>query len=200
MQVRTPTLARIFDHKPFGYVYKHTVEPYATYRYQTGISNFAAIIRFDYRDILADTNEVEYELINRLYVKRTHSSSKCYNRPHYLPLESVTGAQQWSDKEWAEKRERRLLRRSARSGQRGNLLEDRAKVFLRSDLRRCGCQRGAQRVRHFSRFHRHCLHLWPAAVLALDIAADLPRQQFQHSMGCGLRPRFCSSSTRARFH
>ncbi len=99
-----PTLARIFDHKPFGYVYKHTFEPYATYRYQTGISNFADIIRFDYRDILADTNEVEYGVINRLYAKKTHSSGKCFRDPHYLPLESVTGAQQWTDKEWAEKR------------------------------------------------------------------------------------------------
>ena len=98
MEVRPPTLAKVFDHKPFGYVYKHTFEPYATYRYQTGIANFADILRFDYRDILADTNEVEYGVINRLYAKKTRSSGKCFHDPHYLP----PGAQKWTDKEEKE--------------------------------------------------------------------------------------------------
>jgi LPS-assembly protein len=94
MEARTPTLTRIFDHKPFGYVYKHTVEPYATYRYQTGIGNFADIIRFDYRDILANTNEVEYGVVNRVYAKKTKSSGKCFRDPHYLPHTSEGGVQQ----------------------------------------------------------------------------------------------------------
>jgi len=87
MEVRPPTLERFFDHKPFGYVYKHTFEPYTVYRYQTGISNFSNIIRFDYRDILADTNEVEYGVINRIYAKKTRSSSKCFLKPRYLAAE-----------------------------------------------------------------------------------------------------------------
>jgi LPS-assembly protein len=99
MEARAPTLARIFDHKPFGYVYKHTFEPYATYRYQTGISNFADIIRFDYRDILADTNEIEYGVVNRLYAKKTKSSGDCYRDPHYLPPGSVDGQRKLTDKE-----------------------------------------------------------------------------------------------------
>ncbi len=70
-EVRPPTLSRIFDHKPFGCVLKHTIEPFAIYRYQTGINDFSQIIRFDERDILADTNEVEYGVINRLYSKKT---------------------------------------------------------------------------------------------------------------------------------
>ncbi len=97
MEVRPPTLERIFDHKPFGYVYKHTLEPYATYRYQTGISNFANIIRFDYRDILADTNEVEYGVINRLYAKKTKSSGTCFRDLRYLPLGSEFATQRWAD-------------------------------------------------------------------------------------------------------
>ena len=96
MEVRPPSLARIFDHKPFGYVFKHVVEPYAVYRYQTGISNFADIIRFDYRDILADDNEVEYGVINRLYAKKTKSSGKCFRDPHYLPRGTDSGASQWT--------------------------------------------------------------------------------------------------------
>jgi LPS-assembly protein len=99
MAVRTPTLARIFDHKPFGYVLKHTVEPYTTYRYQTGISNFADIIRFDDRDILADTNEIEYGVVNRLYAKKTKSSGNCFHDPHYLASSTEGGEQKWTDKE-----------------------------------------------------------------------------------------------------
>lgn len=96
LEVRPPTLARIFDHKPFGYVYKHTFEPYATYRYQTGINNFANIIRFDYRDILADTNEVEYGVINRLYAKKSRSSAKCYRDPKYLGLSNGSSTGKWT--------------------------------------------------------------------------------------------------------
>ncbi len=97
LEVRPPTLEKIFDRKLFGYVLKHTFEPYATYRYQTGVSNFADIIRFDYRDILADTNEVEYGVVNRLYAKKTRSSSNCFKNPHYLSGETDPGAQQWTE-------------------------------------------------------------------------------------------------------
>ncbi len=99
MQVRPPTLGKIFDHKPFGYVLKHTFEPYAAYRYQTGVSNFADIIRFDYRDILADTNEMEYGVVNRLYAKKTNSSGKCFRDPHYLSSGSSDGHRKTTDKD-----------------------------------------------------------------------------------------------------
>ncbi|MGA2902750.1 MAG: LPS assembly protein LptD [Candidatus Korobacteraceae bacterium] len=79
-EVRPPTLSKIFKRKPFRRVLKHTIEPFAIYRYQTGISDFSQIIRFDYRDILADTNEVEYGVINRLYSKKTTLSAKCYQQ------------------------------------------------------------------------------------------------------------------------
>ena len=71
MEVRPPTLSKIFDRKHFGYVIKHTIEPQVVYRYQTGIDNFSQILRFDQRDILADTNEVEYGVVNRLFAKKT---------------------------------------------------------------------------------------------------------------------------------
>lgn len=81
--VRPPTLSRIFEHKPFGRVIKHTIEPYAVYRYQSGIENFSQIIRFDERDILADTNEVEYGFVNRLFAKKTRLSPRCFQHPEY---------------------------------------------------------------------------------------------------------------------
>ena len=84
MEVRPPSIARIFDRKLFGYVMKHVVEPYATYRYETGINNFANIIRFDYRDILADSSGVEYGVVNRLYAKKSKSNAECFLHPKYL--------------------------------------------------------------------------------------------------------------------
>ncbi len=77
-ELRPPTLAKVFNRKPFGRVLKHTIEPFAIYRYQTGINDFSQIILFDLRDILADTNEVEYGAVNRLYAKKTSVAAKCF--------------------------------------------------------------------------------------------------------------------------
>jgi LPS-assembly protein len=70
-ELRPPALARVFDREWLGRKWKHVIEPRLTYRYVSGIDNFAHILRFDERDILTDTNEVEYGLTNRLYSKRT---------------------------------------------------------------------------------------------------------------------------------
>ena len=84
MEMRPPTVARIFDTKIKGYALKHTVEPYAVYRYESGVSNFANIIRFDYRDIVADSSSVEYGVVNRLFSKKSKSAASCYLHPKYL--------------------------------------------------------------------------------------------------------------------
>lgn len=70
MEVRLPTLAKVFDKELAGRKVKHTVEPYVVYRYTNGVVNFGSIIRFDFRDILSNTNEVEYGLVQRLFLKR----------------------------------------------------------------------------------------------------------------------------------
>jgi LPS-assembly protein len=88
MEIRPPSVAKIFDRKLFGYVMKHVVEPYAIYRYETGINNFSNIIRFDERDILADSNGVEYGVVNRLYVKKSKSDPECFGNPKYLPSDT----------------------------------------------------------------------------------------------------------------
>ena len=83
MEMRPPSVAKIFDRKLFGYVMKHVVEPYATYRYETGINNFSNIIRFDERDILANSSGVEYGVVNRLYAKKSKSNAECFEHPKY---------------------------------------------------------------------------------------------------------------------
>ena len=69
VELRPPALSRVFDRPVLGRKWKHVIEPYATYRYVTGVDNFANLLRFDARDILSNTHEVEYGVVNRLYGK-----------------------------------------------------------------------------------------------------------------------------------
>jgi len=70
VEVRPPALGRIFAKPVWGRQLKHTIEPNMVYRYTTGVDNFPLLIRFDSRDILSDTNEIEYGIVQRLYAKR----------------------------------------------------------------------------------------------------------------------------------
>ncbi len=71
VEIRPPAIDRVFDRDFLGRKWKHVIEPRVVYNYVTGVNNFADIIRFDERDILSNTNEVEYSVVNRLYSKRT---------------------------------------------------------------------------------------------------------------------------------
>ncbi len=68
-ELRPPALSRIFDRPWLGRKWKHVIEPRMRYDYVTGINNFSNILRFDATDVLTNTNEVEYSLVNRLYAK-----------------------------------------------------------------------------------------------------------------------------------
>jgi len=68
-EIHPPSLVRIFDRPVLGHKLKHAIEPRLVYRYVSGVDNFADIIRFDSRDILSDTNELEYAVVQRLYIK-----------------------------------------------------------------------------------------------------------------------------------
>jgi len=105
MDIRPPSVGKIFDHKLLGYVLKHTIQPQITYRYQTGINDFSNIIRFDERDILVNTNEVEYGVVNRLYAKKTKSTGECFHNPRY----------DWLTEETQEHLEHALVKDSAPS-------------------------------------------------------------------------------------
>jgi len=75
-ELRPPAVQRVFDREFLGRKWKHVVEPRVNYRYTTGVSSFADIVRFDERDILSNTNEVEYGVVNRLYAKRISDQSE----------------------------------------------------------------------------------------------------------------------------
>ena len=91
MELRPPAIDRVFDREIFGRKWKHVIEPRVVYDYVTGVSDFSRILRFDERDILSDTNEVEYAVVNRLYAKRTSPrEEKC--PPEGMPSLIVGGA------------------------------------------------------------------------------------------------------------
>jgi len=66
-----PSVEKVFE--AGGRRYKHVVEPEMTYRYINGVSEFDRIIQFDERDIMSDSNEVEYSIANRFFSRRPTS-------------------------------------------------------------------------------------------------------------------------------
>jgi LPS-assembly protein len=70
LDLRPVALARNFYGKNGSFRFRHVIEPYATYRYITGVNNFDRIIRFDDLETITDTNEVEFGISNRIYTRR----------------------------------------------------------------------------------------------------------------------------------
>jgi LPS-assembly protein len=71
LDVRPPALARNFRRRDGSIWFRHMIEPYVIYRRIAGIDNFNDILRFDYVDAIADTNEIEYGISNRFYTRRS---------------------------------------------------------------------------------------------------------------------------------
>ena len=70
VELRPPAVERVFAGEFLGRKWKHVIEPRVVYRFVTGINDFANAVKFDERDILTDTHEVEYGFVTRLYSKR----------------------------------------------------------------------------------------------------------------------------------
>lgn len=80
IDIRAPALERTFDS---GFVKRllrhdarHTIEPALTYRFASGIGNFSQVLRFDSVDVASDTNELEYGVTQRLFLRRTRDKDK----------------------------------------------------------------------------------------------------------------------------
>jgi len=71
LDVRPPALARNYRRSDGSVLFRHVIEPYVIYRRVAGIDNFNQIIRFDYLDAIADTNEIEYGIANRFFTRRS---------------------------------------------------------------------------------------------------------------------------------
>ncbi|HEV2667966.1 MAG TPA: hypothetical protein VG324_23815, partial [Blastocatellia bacterium] len=70
LDLRAPSLARVFRHGDGTPWFKHVIEPFVEYRRVKGIDDFDRAPLIDERDMVADTNEVEYGVTNRFFVKR----------------------------------------------------------------------------------------------------------------------------------
>jgi LPS-assembly protein len=72
LALHVPSIERVFTPPEWlhlGKKLKHVVELNATYEYVTGINEFQRIIHFDQTDILSNTNQLTFDLTNRLYKK-----------------------------------------------------------------------------------------------------------------------------------
>ena len=70
LDLRPVALAKNFFRGNGSLRFRHTIEPYLTYRLIRGVDNFNKIIRFDYEDTATDTNEIEYGITNRFFTRR----------------------------------------------------------------------------------------------------------------------------------
>jgi len=73
LDIRPPAVERDFTapwlEKLLGGDLRHSIEPDIQYRYVTGINNFNSVLRFDQVDVASNTNELEYGLTQRLFVR-----------------------------------------------------------------------------------------------------------------------------------
>jgi LPS-assembly protein len=100
LDFRPPAFAKDFHRSGGSFFFRHVIEPYITYRKLTGINNFDRIIRFDYIDAVADTNEIEFGIANRFFTRRSTENvsdaavevSRRENRPllSSQPYEALT--------------------------------------------------------------------------------------------------------------
>ena len=69
-ELEAPAVEKVFERPWLGRKWKHVIEPRMRYDYVNGVSNFADVVRFDSTDVLSNTNEIEYGVVNRIYAKR----------------------------------------------------------------------------------------------------------------------------------
>ena len=100
MEINAPVIERDFTGPKIESLLKrdlrHTIEPSLQYRYVGGIDNFLNVLRFDSTDIVSNTNELEFGLTQRLFLKqlKTH---KCKDNETPAPgaTECGGGSSEW---------------------------------------------------------------------------------------------------------
>ena len=72
LDLRPPSLERVFNRTLRGYRFKHVIEPDIQYHMVRARDpeNILDIVRFDAMDILTETNEIEYSLTNSLLARK----------------------------------------------------------------------------------------------------------------------------------
>lgn len=72
LDIRPPSLEKVFAHPIDGYRIKHVIEPDIQYRLvrATDPQDIMDVVRFDNLDTMAETNEIEYSLTNSILVRK----------------------------------------------------------------------------------------------------------------------------------
>ena len=86
VDIRPPMFSRIYRKRDGSALFKHLIEPFITYRTIAGINDFPRTLRFDERDAIANTNEIEYGMTNRFLVKRLNPDGKSSQPYEWLTL------------------------------------------------------------------------------------------------------------------
>ncbi len=92
LDLRAPALSRVFRHRDGTPWFKHVIEPFVEYRRIKGIDDFNRAPLVDERDLVAETNEIEYGVTNRFFVKRQAGEG---STPQTHELLSLTVSQKY---------------------------------------------------------------------------------------------------------
>jgi LPS-assembly protein len=68
LDLRPPTIERVWG-SDTGKKWKHVIEPEIIYSDVNGVKDFARFVRFDEDETLTDTNEIQYGITQRLYLR-----------------------------------------------------------------------------------------------------------------------------------
>ena len=184
LDIRPPALAKNFHHRDGSFSFRHVIEPYVTYRKIGGVSDFHRVIRFDELDAVADTNELEYGVTNRFFLRR---SAREHGRPR--SRSPRRGGERGDERDGRTAGEEEEKTREGRAEEharerradgvaepvaadeaalRVSLRHAQAEVFLRPELRRRAHRRSAQPVLS----HQHVLGLHLRRRAATLLAAE----------------------------
>ena len=150
-------MEKVFDQELFGRRLKHVIEPIFTYRYTTGVDNFQNIIRFDQTDILSNTSEFEYDMIQRIYGRRRSDPSR--SRLRGSRVNSAPGAPGKASASLHSRSERGAAALRGREQHHARVAElgGEAEVLLQPELRRRAGAGTPQRIHHHRGADRHGL-------------------------------------------
>jgi LPS-assembly protein len=86
LDIRPPSLEKVFARPVHGYLLKHVIEPDIQYRLvrATDPQDIMDVVRFDNLDTMAETNEIEYSLTNSILVRKDVSSGQPIPQAHEL--------------------------------------------------------------------------------------------------------------------
>jgi LPS-assembly protein len=86
LDIRPPSLEKVFAHPVDGYLIKHVIEPDIQYHLvrATDPQDIMDVVRFDNLDTLAETNEIEYSLTNSIMVRKDVANGQPVPQAHEL--------------------------------------------------------------------------------------------------------------------